>query len=133
MSEGVLDSSRFDRLCIRVLAVEWIVFGLMHFYFYDATVAMIPNFIPVELKPMVALSTGVVEVATGVFILVPRARKWAALSSLILLVLFIPAVYKILIDDSALLLPPFSRTVFRWILVPNNLFLAVCSIRLLQR
>jgi uncharacterized membrane protein len=45
---------------------------------------------------MIVVITGMLEVGTGILILVSQVRKWAALSSLILLVLFIPAVYHIL-------------------------------------
>jgi uncharacterized membrane protein len=122
------ETPRFDRLCIAILAVEWIVFGSMHFSYHDATVQQIPDFIP--YKPMVAVVTGMLEVAIGMLILVPGVRRWAALASLILLLLYIPAVYKILADDATLFGPPEFRAAFRVLLVPNNVFLALCSIHL---
>jgi uncharacterized membrane protein len=102
----------------------------MHFSFHDATVAQIPEFIPE--KSMIAIITGMIEVTTGILILVPSTRRWAAVSSLILLVLYIPAVYNILANDSALqgLSSPATRTLFRLLLMPNNIFLALCSIHL---
>ena len=120
----------FDRLCVLVLSVQWIVFGSMHFSFHDATVAQIPEFIPE--KSMVAVITGMLEVTIGILILVPATRRWAAISSLILLGLYIPAVYNILANDSAVqgLNAPATRTLFRLVLVPNNIFLALCSIHL---
>jgi uncharacterized membrane protein len=120
----------FDRLCIFVLSVQWIVFGSMHFSFHDATVAQIPEFIPE--KSMIAVITGMLEVTIGILILVPSTRRWAAFSSFSLLVLYIPAVYNILAKDSALqdLGAPATRTMFRLLLMPNNIFLALCSIHL---
>ena len=125
---------RFDRLCVFVLSVEWIVFGSMHFSFPEATVAQIPGFVPEQFKPMVAVITGMLEVTTGILILVPSTRRWAAGLSLTLLVLYIPAVYNILANDSALrdLHPQTARTLFRLLLMPNNIFLALCSIHLWQ-
>jgi hypothetical protein len=105
----------------------------MHFSFLEGTVAQIPWFIPEQLKPMVAVITGMLEVTTGILILVASTRKWAAVLSLFLLLLYIPAVYNILANDSALrdLHPP-ARTLFRLLLMPNNIFLALCSIHLWQ-
>lgn len=126
------ETPRFNRLCIIVLSVEWIVFGSMHFSFPEATVAQIPGFVPEQFKSMVAVITGMLEVTTGILILVPGTRRWAAGLSLILLVLYIPAVYNILANDSAVadLHPQSARTLFRLVLVPNNIFLALCSIHL---
>ena len=120
----------FDRICIFVLSIEWIVFGSMHFSFHEATLAQIPNFIPDPMKSPIVVITGMFEVATGILILVPKARKWAAMSSLILLILFIPSVYHILADDSVIGEPNAWRVMFRLLLVPNNIFLALCSIHL---
>ena len=105
----------------------------MHFSFHDATVAQIPEFIPE--KSVIAVITGMLEVTIGILILVPSTRRWAAMSSLILLVLYIPAVYHILANDSALkgMEPPAARTLFRLLLMPNNIFLALCSIHLWQQ
>jgi uncharacterized membrane protein len=120
----------FDRLCIFVLSFEWIFFGSMHFSFHDATVQQIPEFIP--FKSTLVVVTGMLEVATGILILVPNLRKWAAISSLVLLALLLPAVYSILANDSALQGPPAWRMLFRLLLLPNNIFLALCSVHLLQ-
>jgi len=124
-------TSRFDRLCILLLSLEWIVFGAMHFSHHDATVDMLPDLIPTALQSMVVYVTGVIEVAIGIFILVSRTRRWAALVSLVLLALYIPAVYKILTVDSALgSLTDTFRTLLRLVVVPNNIALAVFSIHL---
>lgn len=101
----------------------------MHFSFHEATKAQLPDYIPIQST--IVIITGMFEVATGILILVPKARKWAAMLSLILLFLFIPAVYHILAEDSAFLGPPDAlRVIFRLLLVPNNIFLALCSIHL---
>ena len=92
--ETVQTTPYFDRFCILFLSSEWIIFGSMHFSFHAETVAQLPDWIPE--KDMIVVITGTLEVGTGILILVSQVRKWAALSSLILLVLFIPAVYHIL-------------------------------------
>jgi uncharacterized membrane protein len=123
-------SSFFDRLSILFLSIEWIVFGSMHFSLHDETVRMIPNWIPA--KSMVATVTGMIEVAIGILVLVPQARRWAASASLVLLALYIPAVYHILASDEALSGDAFLQTVVRVVVIPNNIFLAICSVHLLQ-
>jgi len=105
----------------------------MHFSFHDATKKQIPNFISGEyMIDMIVVVTGMLEVSTGILILVRETRRWAALSSLILILLFIPAVYHILANDSALTGPPAWKVFFRLLLLPNNILLAICSIHLFQ-
>jgi uncharacterized membrane protein len=84
-----------------------------------------PGWIPV--KSALVLITGVLEVGTGILILPRSTRRWAALSSLGLLVLLLPAMVHILISDSALSGPPAYQTAFRVVLMPNNILLAICS------
>jgi uncharacterized membrane protein len=118
----------FDRIAILVLATEWIVFGSMHFSDIDATVAQIPGWIP--FRHDIAIVTGIAEVATGILILVPEMRKWAALSSLVLLTLLAPAMYSILSNPAAVAPLGAWATPFRIILLPNNIFLAICAVHL---
>lgn len=129
-SERDRETPYFDRFCIVFLSLEWIVFGSMHFSFHRETALQIPDYFP--WKPTVVIVTGMLEVATGILILVPRFRKWAALSSLILLVLLMPAVYNILANEAALEGSSVWRTTFRLLLLPNNILLALCSIHLWQ-
>jgi uncharacterized membrane protein len=125
-------SSFFDRLSILVLSIEWTVFGTMHFSLHEQTIQMIPDFIPEQYKSMVATVTGMIEVAIGILLLVSQTRRWAAAASLALLVLYIPAVYHILASDKFLMDDPILRMVFRIGLMPNNIFLAICSVYLWQ-
>ncbi|HEY2135146.1 MAG TPA: hypothetical protein VGH49_04620 [Xanthobacteraceae bacterium] len=120
----------FDRFCILFLAAEWILFGSMHFSFHEATVRQIPEWIPARSTLVVV--TGILEVTTGMLILLPGPRKWAALSSLILLALLLPAVYQILADDSSIEGPRAWGILFRVLLLPNNIAMALCSLHLWQ-
>jgi uncharacterized membrane protein len=112
------------------LAFDWIFFGSMHFSLHDATVRQMPQWIPA--KSELAVLTGVLEVSTGILILVPSLRRWAALSSLILLGLLLPAVYHLLSNDASLEGPQAWRIFFRTLLLPNNILMAVCSFHLWQ-
>ena len=129
MAKEIRDKS-FDRLAILVLSIEWIVFGSMHFTDIPTTVAMIPFDWPYKVKHHVAIGTGILEVATGIFLLIPSVRKWAALSSMILLLLLVPAMYHILAQPESVKSLGSMQTLFRVILLPNNIFLAFCSLHL---
>jgi hypothetical protein len=71
-----------------------------------------------------------VEVATGILILLPKTRKWAALTSLVLLALFLPSIYKMLVFDEAIPGTAVWRNFVRVLLVPNHVFMALCAIHL---
>jgi uncharacterized membrane protein/uncharacterized protein YneF (UPF0154 family) len=125
---------RTDNLCILAIAVEWIFFGSCHFTFRAATEAEIPNWILsfTHLGPaFIVGAIGMIEVTTGILVLLPKTRKWAALISLVLLFLFLPSIYHMLVSDTAF---PGSteawRDFVRVLLVPNHVFLALCAINL---
>ena len=118
----------FDRIAILVLAIEWVVFGSMHFTYDVETAAQIPDWIP--FRHDVAIVTGILEVSTGVLILLPSLRKWAALSSLLLLALLVPAMYKILSNPEATASLGPAASVFQVLLLPNNIFMAICAVHL---
>jgi uncharacterized membrane protein/uncharacterized protein YneF (UPF0154 family) len=126
--DSVRSTPYLDRFCVALLAIEWIVFGSMHFSFHDATVAQVPPYLP--YRSAIVTVTGMIEVAIGILILVPGMRKWAALSSLILLALYIPSLYHMLANESAIHLPQPWHTAFRVLLMPNNILLALCSLHL---
>ncbi|PDT91636.1 hypothetical protein CO669_06500 [Bradyrhizobium sp. Y36] len=122
----------FDRIGILVLSIEWIVFGSMHFSMTAETIRMIPNWVPDAYKPMVGITSGMLEVTIGVLVLVPLTRKWAAAVSLFLLIAYIPAVYQILAHDADFAGGTLLQTSFRVAIVPNNVFLGICSVYLLM-
>ncbi|MDB5692933.1 MAG: hypothetical protein JWO81_1996 [Alphaproteobacteria bacterium] len=129
MADQARDTS-FDRIAILVLAVEWVLFGSMHFSAVDATVAQIPTDISDVIKHHLAIVTGIAEVATGILVLVPELRKKAAVASLVLLGLLVPAMYKILSNPSSVEILGAGATAFRIVLLPNNIFMAICAIHL---
>lgn len=127
---GPARDTSFDRIAILVLAIEWVLFGSMHFSMIEETVAQIPFSFWDAFKHHIAIVTGIAEVATGVLILVPAMRKWAAAASLALLVLLIPAMYNILSNPASVASMGAGATAFRVVLLPNNIFLAICSVHL---
>lgn len=117
----------FGRIAILLLAVEWIVFGSMHFSHLCDTLKQVPDYFPGPSRVPIVILTGVAEVAAGILILIPETRRIAAGLSLALLVLLLPAMYHIL--ASAVGQHPISPWL-RTPLVPNNILLAICSVYL---
>jgi uncharacterized membrane protein len=120
----------FGRLCILVLAIEWTIFGSMHFSLPAATISQIPDVVP--MKPTIAVLSGMVEVVIGLLLLVPPARRAAAHASLLLLIVYIWPVSRIIATPAALSLVEPWATLFRLVIVPNNLFLGICSVFLIK-
>ncbi|HEX5745931.1 MAG TPA: MauE/DoxX family redox-associated membrane protein [Archangium sp.] len=122
------ETPRVSQVAILVLSVEWLFFGSTHFAFRELAEAQIPDFIP--FKTFVAISTGMAEVVIGILILLPSTRRWAALASLVLLGLFVPAVYNILANDSAIPGSVAWRNLWRVTVVPNNVMLVLFALHL---
>lgn len=123
----------FDRFCIAFLSVDWIVFGSMHFSLHNATRKMLPPWVP--FPDAIVVGTGIAEVAVGALMLYGRTRRAAALGSLLLLLLLMPAVFHILYTDDALPFDPASLPSRLWRLlgVPHNALMAICSLHLLRK
>src|SRR4051794_33939610 len=122
----------FDRIAILVLSIEWVVFGSMHFSMIEDTINQIPFSFEHEFKHHLAIVTGILEVSTGILILVPELRKWAAWATVGLLALLFPAMYNILSEPSSVAELGPMATVFRVALMPNNIFMAICAAHLLR-
>jgi uncharacterized membrane protein len=119
---------RVDLVCILVLSIEWVFFGSMHFTRLHETAAEIPDFFH-SWKPAIVVVTGMVEVTTGIFVLLRRTRRGAAVTSLVLLAAFVPSIFKMLVSDAAMAgFSPWMRV----ILVPNHVVLALAAVHLLQ-
>jgi uncharacterized membrane protein len=119
------------RLAVIFLSVEWMIFGSMHFVFPAATEAQLPSFI-VARHDVVILS-GIIEVAIGCLILVSRTRRLSAMISLALLIIYIMPVYTILSAPNETILPVEALAiVFKLGIIPNNIWLGLCSIFLLE-
>ncbi|NIJ19646.1 uncharacterized membrane protein/uncharacterized protein YneF (UPF0154 family) [Sphingomonas naasensis] len=120
----------FGRISILVLSIQWIVFGSMHFSHLKKTIAQLPGIFPEPSHVPIVIVTGIAEVAVGILILIAETRKAAAMGSLVLLVLLLPAMYHILETGAAPENYPDIPGWLRTALVPNNIFLAICSVYL---
>ncbi len=115
-------SPKHEPWIVLFIFLEWTVFGLCHFFLPEETARQVPPWIPIEYRHFVGVTTGMAEVSIGILILIQSTRRWAAMASITLLLLYIPAVYHILAEDSAvngLAL----RIAFRIAVIPNNIFL----------
>jgi len=123
-------SSWLYRMSILAVSMEWLGFGACHFLFRADTEAQIPDIFP--FKTFIAVATGIVEVTTGVLVLFPRTRKWAAIVSLVLLAMFLPSIYRLMTHGEIIRGSVAFRNIARAVLLPNHVFLALCAIYLLR-
>lgn len=72
-----------------VAAIFYIVAGLNHFIMPEFYYPLIPDFF--EHKPLVNLLAGSSEVIIGVGYLFKATKKWSAIATIIMLILFIPS------------------------------------------
>ncbi len=113
-------------ICVCIVAFQWLFFGVMQFTHHDATVLQIPDFYP---RPnIIAYVLGIVQIAVALLLFPQQTRKKAALASVGLLIILIPSVIKIILNDDVASSIPFLKDGFRAIVIPNNLFLALCSL-----
>jgi uncharacterized membrane protein len=119
------------RFIIWFVALDWIVFGAMHFTGHEQTVLQMPDFVrPAWRSPLVHLS-GALEVATGLLILAGgRLRRIGALLSVLLLIGLSPAILHITFADRAFLADPALNTAFRFAVLPHALLIGWLSVRI---
>ncbi len=104
------------------MAVVWLWGGVLHFTWHREVMNQMPSYWP--WKSFFVYASGVIELVIGAA-LVPRpSRRYGAIGTMLLLVLFIPAVYQIVVENTAMLgRPEVNRAVFRWSVIPGNLAL----------
>ena len=81
--------ARFKRPLLYVMGPGYVVAGILHFVVPELYAQIIPPILPAPLA-LVYLS-GVAEMAVGVGLLIPRTRRYAAWSTIALLVAIFPA------------------------------------------
>lgn len=132
--QPLLTSPLLDRACIAFLAIDWIAFGSMHFSLHNETLRMLPSWVP--FGNCVVVVSGMAEVCVGLLLLYRRCRRFAALGSLLLLVLFMPSVFQMLYQDASLPFAdaaPLASRIWRTLLIPHNVLMAICSLHLLRK
>jgi uncharacterized membrane protein len=119
------------RFIIWFVALDWIVFGTMHFTAHDQAILQMPDFVPAAWhSPLIYLSGGF-EVAAGVLILAGgRLRRIGAVLSILLLIGLAPAIVYITFTDKVFLSNAVLNMVFRLGVIPHGLLIAWLSARL---
>ena len=119
------------RFIIWLVALDWIVFGAMHFTGHEKAVLQMPDFIPPAWRSPLVYLSGTLEVAAGVLILAgSRWRRVGSMLSILLLVGLAPAILTITFTDRAFLPGAALNTAFRLIVIPHALLIAWLSVRI---
>jgi uncharacterized membrane protein len=112
-------TGRWANIAAYVLGVLWLGFGVMHFGAHDETLRQMPSYFP--WKSFWVYATGVAEILVGVGLFVGRTRPLAARTSILLLVIYTPAVIHIVAHDVIPIdWPQGLRWFFRWFMAPIN-------------
>jgi uncharacterized membrane protein len=82
-----------------VLAALFAIAGTLHFIIPDQYAAIMPPWLPLH-RELVYL-TGVLQIAGGIGLLVPRTRRAAGIGLILLLIAVLPANVQMLLDARA--------------------------------
>ncbi len=74
-----------------LLAIPFVILGLIHFMDAQQLAAMVPNYLPVPMAWSFAAGTGLI--ATGVSILLGKYDKQMAIFAAVLLILFVVLIH----------------------------------------
>lgn len=103
-----------------LLAAVFVFAGMMHFIIPASYVGIMPPWLPWH-RGLVYL-TGVLEIAGGVGLLVPRARRAAGIGLVLLLVAVWPANLQMLLNARAAHEPPWHEALL-WLRLPLQILL----------
>lgn len=104
-----------------ILAIVFIIVGAMHFFAAEQMVRFLPLWMPA--KSFCVAASGVLEVALGIGLLLPRFRTIAAMGVLILLILYIP----LHIIDLNRYMPVVGSKALAWIRLPMQLVMILMA------
>ncbi len=88
-----------SRLSRYLLALFFVVAGILHFVFMPKYMGVMPPWLPWH-GALVVIS-GLCEIAGGIGVLSPRARRWAGWGLIVLCVAVLPANFQMLLDAQA--------------------------------
>jgi uncharacterized membrane protein len=84
-----------------VLALFMVYAGVQHFIKPTFYLPFVPNFLPFKL--MIVYFSGVLEIALGVLLIVPKYSRWGATGIIWLMIVFLPIhIWDIFIDEPAI-------------------------------
>ena len=103
-----------------LLGLMWLFYGSLHILNPLSAVKQVPPQFP--WKEEIFAISGICELIIGFGAMVPRWRRLSALGQMVLLVVYIPAVVYLLIDDVP------ARDLFKWILAHDWLGVGACRV-----
>jgi uncharacterized membrane protein len=84
-----------------VLALFMVYAGVQHFIKPTFYLPFVPNFLPFKL--MIVYFSGVLEIALGVLLIVPKYSRWGATGIIWLMIVFLPIhIWDLFIDEPAI-------------------------------
>src|SRR5258708_3619200 len=100
------------------LMLVWAGYGVAHFIYVDETIRQVPAFIP--HKRFIVIFTGALELLAAVLLAMPATQPYGAWGTMALLLLFIPSILHMTIND---VFPnrwsPTCRVVVRMFAIPH--------------
>lgn len=79
-----------------LLAIFFLIAGIMHFVFPQAYISVIPTYLPVPAA--LVIISGVAECAGGLGVLFVVTRRWAGIGLLLLCIAVLPANVQMLVN-----------------------------------
>jgi uncharacterized membrane protein len=104
------------------LGLAFFYFALGHFVKTQDMVAMLPAWVP--QREALIYATGVLELAVGAALLIPRLQPWAALAAAGVLIAFFPANVYAALNHTGMGLHQ-TGPIYLWIRTPLQVFLLV--------
>lgn len=114
-----------------VLAAIWLVYGRGHFVYRAEVVREVPSVIP--LKDFIVSATGMAEIVLALLLIPRGTRTYAGWGTIVLLVLYVPAILNMVIYD---VFPDgWSRSfriTVRAVAIPHNIVLGLWAYWLIK-
>jgi uncharacterized membrane protein len=104
-----------------LLGIIFLLSGVGHFVMAPDFVRFLPNSMPA--KELAVAATGVLHLAVGAGMLVPRTRSLASLVALILLVVYLP----LHVVDLNRYMPVIGSKAMAWLRIPGQLLLILMA------
>ena len=104
-----------------LLAIVFVLVGAAHFFAAENMVRFLPLWMPA--KSFCVAASGILEIALGIGLMIPRFRTQAAVGVLILLILYIP----LHIIDLNRYMPVIGSKALAWIRLPFQLLMILMA------
>lgn len=104
------------RILLWIMAIFYIVAGVMHFAHPEYYLPMMPPYLP--WHPALIFLSGVAELGLGIAVLIPWLRGWAAWGIILLLLAIFPANIHIALHNVPVFGAEHGAGVWNWVRLP---------------